>query len=90
MTMKPFPADILIAQEVEYRRGFGRRLKTARKNAGLTMLELGTRLFHTNEHWVKRIESGDKGASAFTAVRLAEAVGVDVGWLLTGERRSVT
>ncbi len=81
------PAEILIAQEIAYRKQFGARLKEARLQSRLTMLDLGVRINHMNIHWVKRVESGDRGVSAFTAVRLAEAVRVDAGWLLTGEVR---
>jgi hypothetical protein len=57
--------------------GFTRRLVEAREQAGVDVSELGT----------SRMERGYrlKNLTAVVAVRLAEKLKVNVGWLLTGE-----
>lgn len=57
--------------------GITRRLEQARERAGLGVSEVGT----------SRLERGYrlKNLSAVVAVRIAQKLGVSVGWLLTGE-----
>lgn len=57
--------------------GITRRLVEARERAGIDISELGT----------SRMERGYrlKNLSAVVAVRIANKLGVSVGWLLTGE-----
>jgi hypothetical protein len=57
--------------------GITKRLVDARQQAGLDVSEVGT----------SRMERGYrlKNLSAVVAVRLAKKLGVNVGWLLTGE-----
>lgn len=57
--------------------GITRRLVEARERAGIDISKLGT----------SRMERGYrlKNLSAVVAVRIADKLGVSVGWLLTGE-----
>lgn len=62
------------------------RLTYARKRAGFTKKELAERS-NVNASQLSRLEAGERveGIEAFTVMRLAQALGVPVGWLLADE-----
>ncbi len=62
------------------------RLVYARKRAGFTQKELATRS-KINASQLSRLEAGERveGIEASTAIRLAQALGVPVGWLIADE-----
>ena len=59
----------------------GRRLRAARKEAGLTMTQAGKAMLR-NESWLSKIERGVNGIYAFHVVKLAELYGVSPGKLI--------
>jgi transcriptional regulator with XRE-family HTH domain len=62
---------------------FGANLRAAREAAGLTQEALGLRAsFHPTE--VNRIERGRRNPGLLTIIRLAKALDVPAGELLTG------
>lgn len=68
--------------------GIGRRLRAARKDAGLTMERIAAELGlakATVGHW----ETGRNHLAAAELAYLAKRYGQDAGYLLTGERASV-
>jgi transcriptional regulator with XRE-family HTH domain len=63
----------------------GQRVKAAREAAGLGLNELDARI-DSKSGYTSRIESGDRLSPRLEKLRLiAEATGVDPGWLITGE-----
>jgi repressor LexA len=58
--------------------GFGRRLRVLRESAGLTQRELGEKVGMPHQSIVK-YETGVNEPVWSTAVKLADALGVDVG-----------
>lgn len=68
-------------------KGLGLRLRLARKNKGITQLQLAA-LVHTNQHTISQYEIGSTGKfrpDINLLFRVAKALDVTVGWLLTGE-----
>jgi transcriptional regulator with XRE-family HTH domain len=64
---------------------FGARLKEARKNAGLTQEGLADEISIAKDT-LSRYERGSMTPGAEVLLNLADAVDVDVRWLLTGEK----
>lgn len=63
---------------------FGERLKLARADCGMTQQELAERS-GVNRVTIANLERGDVDSPrALTARRLAAALGIDTGWLMTG------
>lgn len=68
--------------------GLGERVAARRRELGLTQTELASRT-GVEQARVCRIEHGSRDqVTAETAVVLARALGVDVDWLVTGDRRA--
>ena len=63
--------------------GFGARLRSARKAAGLSQLQLEEKC-GVNQGSISKIERGDQEESVHTP-KLAAALGVEALWLATGE-----
>lgn len=64
----------------------GRRLKTARKNAGLRQHELAARV-GTTQGQISAIERGSRGASLELLTSIAKVLGVGIGWLCGREEQ---
>ena len=62
----------------------GKRLKAARNAKGYTQAELADRLGITRSSVANR-ESGREALAAYDVVVIAEELGCDAGWLLTGK-----
>ncbi len=63
---------------------FGRRFAEARANTGLNQRELATRLGVT-KGVISNVEVGRRSTTAHNVIRYAAVLGVDAGWLLTGD-----
>lgn len=66
----------------------GARFKRARRAAYFTQAQLAAEA-DTTQETVSRIETGTHSPGSELAVRIAGALSVDVGWLLTGNGDSV-
>ena len=62
----------------------GQRLSAARRNAGLSQIELG-RLCGTPQSHISGMERGKRAPSIEMAKTLAQALGVTVHWLIGGD-----
>lgn len=65
-------------------RGFGGRLRAARKSAGVTLLQLAEDI-GTAASVLSRAETETRLPTLTETVRIAEALGVRPGWLISGE-----
>lgn len=65
-------------------RRIGARVKSARRNAGLTQGELAERI-ELSENAVAKLENGFMAASLQTLVKLANELGVTMDYFLTDE-----
>ena len=61
---------------------FGRRLKKARKKAGLSQESLGSNAGEIAQPVISEYESGDRNPTLLTIHRLAGAIGVTAGELV--------
>lgn len=66
---------------------FGERLRAAREKRGLDQEQLGEKLGHKDGTQVSRWESDARAPRLHQVVALVEVLGIDGGWLLTGEGR---
>lgn len=82
------PAN-LPATEEDYRRLIGRRARIARVDLGLSQNDIATKAGLTR-NFVSAIERGAQGLDTWRLRHLAEALGVDFGWLLGLMGRPVT
>jgi len=62
----------------------GARIKERRSHLGITQEDLRGAA-GISKSFLSEIETGQRAASGLNYLRLAEALDVDVGWLLTGE-----
>lgn len=62
------------------------RCKARREQLGLTQAELGARAGYTRQH-IYGIEAGASRLSITSALKLTEALIVDIRWLLNGDQR---
>lgn len=69
---------LLVAKKKGEPTGFGARLRQLRKSAGLTQAQLGERVGVVYQE-IARLERGDNEPTWPTVIRLADALGVDVG-----------
>lgn len=70
--------------------GIRRRANTALADAGMTIESLSARIPIPSSGWHAKIAAALTGEGRFTSLTLAlfaEAVGVDVMWLITGKQR---
>jgi transcriptional regulator with XRE-family HTH domain len=67
---------------------FGARLKYARELAGLNKAALSSLAGLPSPAHVGMIEKSKGGTTTRTAVKLAAALGVSVGWLISGDGRA--
>ena len=65
-----------------------KRLKKARKDKGLSQQDLAD-LLNVKQQAVSKLESG-RSKGTYIAPRIAEALGVNVSWLLTGKEDLAT
>lgn len=65
---------------------YGARVRAARTRAGLSQTDLGTLVGLTRSS-VANVEAGRQASSAEQAVTIANALGVGVQWLLTGDTK---
>lgn len=68
--------------------GFDRRLRRARLRRDISQVALAAEIGMTKAAY-NRLERGKSEPSALTAGRLAEALGVDLKWLLFGDEREM-
>jgi transcriptional regulator with XRE-family HTH domain len=61
----------------------GTRIRLARNNREYTQTDLATVVGRTRSS-IANIEAGRQAASAAVLVQIADLLGVDAGWLLTG------
>jgi len=61
----------------------GKRLKAARKNAGLRQHQLAARV-GTTQGQISAIEGGRRGTSVEVLTKIASVLGVGIGWLCGG------
>lgn len=77
------------AEEQEYRRRLGERLQRVRSDKGLTKTALAAAAEMFPQH-LSRYECGEVTPTAFTLDRLARALDVSPGWLLSGPKAART
>lgn len=70
----------------DFATAYGERVNIARRTAELTQTQLGKLLGLTRSS-VANIEAGRQASSAEQAVKIANALGVGVQWLLTGDTK---
>jgi transcriptional regulator with XRE-family HTH domain len=68
----------------DYTVEFGRRFAEARANTRLNQRQLATRLGVT-KGVISNVEVGRRSTTAHNVIRYAAVLGVDAGWLLTGD-----
>lgn len=68
-----------------YTHKFGKRLRVARRKAGLTQKELA-KAAGTYQEEVSRWENGHKLPSVYTLYKMAKAMNASAGWLVAGGR----
>lgn len=66
-----------------YAHKFGKRLRAARRKAGLTQKELA-KAAGTYQEEISRWENGYKLPGVYTLYKMAKAMNVSVGWLVAG------
>lgn len=74
-------------EELEACREIGRRVRAARKEAGLTQESLGHKAI-LDRTFVGHVERGETNPTALTLIRLATALEIDPGTLLADVRLS--
>ena len=67
-----------------YEMEFGERLYKARKNAGMTQMELADQVGVTDRA-IGNWENGHNAPTSFNVCMLAKTLGVSAGWLIAGE-----
>ena len=75
------PGDQERYGEQAYRREIGRRIREERSWLNLRQEELAARA-QVSRHFVSSIERGRHGLDAWRLLRVAHALGHDIGWLL--------
>ena len=65
------------------RYSFGKRLREARRNRGLTQVELGARC-NLGRTAISKFELGEQYPSMTTFIKLQKALGFDCQYMLTG------
>jgi transcriptional regulator with XRE-family HTH domain len=70
----------------DFATAYGDRVQAARKTAGLSQTDLAALIGLTRSS-VANIEAGRQASSAEGAVAIANALGVGVQWLLTGDSK---
>ena len=64
----------------------GRRIQQLRKEKGITQEEFAARLNITDRH-LRRIESGEKGASIDIIIEISELCGASLDFIIVGRTR---
>ncbi len=64
----------------------GRRIQQLRREKGITQEEFAARLNITDRH-LRRIESGEKGASIDIIIEISELCGTSLDFIILGKKR---
>lgn len=71
--------------EINFRKELGARLKEVRERAGCSQVRFAEQIQLT-QPTVVRYEAGDRAPDAYLLMRVAETFGVDLNWLILGDK----
>jgi len=64
----------------------GKRIKSVRENHNISQSELADRLQYLNQSQISKIEKGDRKTTAQDLIEIAQALGVTVNDIVSGEK----